>query len=225
MLVHAIRFGQMGWLSGEGGWQWDRQLVAIRALLSGSPALCGQVGDVLRERGHLVVAELAFDDPAKVLRHVTRSEPGVNVLGLCLQEQTCKHNSPAVEAICQKSQLPVVVFAKSPTPRLFSDCLQAGAFGCLEVPSHHSEALAILGIAASRFERFHGLRRRLADIEWSLQNPQVLARALEVLAGQLEVSSDEARRKLCFHAESRGVELKEAARSVLDEDSEVFSVS
>ena len=156
-VIHAaaIRFGYRGLLSGIGGWQWDRRVTIIRAVAVGRPELVAPLANLLRERGHVVVARL---EAAHVGQFV-RDHPGLgaNVFALCVS-QAEQH---AVKAVCDYLEQPVVVFANHVESAFYSDCLQDGAFACLGVPALPSEALALLGIAATRWDQFAELRRKV----------------------------------------------------------------
>jgi AmiR/NasT family two-component response regulator len=220
MWLSAIRFGQTGWLSGEGSWQWDRATVQIRALLAGDSTLCLQLAEMLRERGHVVLGKLPLQDAVQTENAAAQLK--ANVFGLCLLRTTTADEVEAARVLCEGSYCPAVVFGDHTRPRFLSEFLQAGAFACVGTPAHHSEILAILAIGASRFEQFYALRRRVADLEWSLRNPETLDRAVEVLAGRLHISRRQARQKLCAAAEWRRTDLRQLTDAVLNGCSDIF---
>lgn len=213
-MVRAIRFGRGGWLSGMGAWQWDRYIPQIRCVVAGDDTLCRRLESTLHERGHRIMAKLALRDSAQIAR--AGAELEANVLGLCFSERVRAEERRALRAVCDLSDCPAVVFAPRGARKVFPDLLQAGVCGCLDMPAGQSEILAMLGIAAARFEQFHVLRRRVVDLEWAVQNSEALEKAAQLVAARENLSVHRARRRLCAMAIWHSTDLRQLAQDILN---------
>ena len=129
--------------------QADRHGIQVRALLVGLPALCDQLAKTLEEQEAKVVGRLRLDDGTRAMRAASLLD--ANVVAICPRAKTEEWR--IVQTICRSSERPVVVFSEWANPELLMDCLEAGASGCLRLPSPDSDVLALLAAAAATIEQ------------------------------------------------------------------------
>ncbi len=125
----------------------------------------------------------------------------------------------ASRVLFEELGIPVVILSAFSDEEYLHKSLHAGAFGYLLKPVNVEELRLTLVIAWGRFLQHHHLAGEVHQLERKLEERKLIERAKGVIMKTLQISEEEAMRKLQRSARDSRRPMAELARSVVDAQS------
>jgi two-component system, response regulator PdtaR len=133
---------------------------------------------------------------------------------------------PAVDGLAAAEQLageglrrPVVVVTGVDDPGLIERSIASGVGAYLTKPIDARELEAAIQLAAARHAEFQALEDEVAQAQQALEDRKLVERAKGLLMSALQISEQDAFRRLQITARERNLRLAEVARRIVEQQS------
>jgi AmiR/NasT family two-component response regulator len=133
---------------------------------------------------------------------------------------------PAVDGLAAAAQLaeeglrrPVVVVTGVDDPGLIERSIASGVGAYLTKPIDARELEAAIQLAAARHAEFQALEDEVAQAQQALEDRKLVERAKGLLMSALQISEQDAFRRLQITARERNLRLAEVARRIVEQQS------
>jgi len=184
----------------------------LRVLIADDEVL---VAEALREEaqrlGHEVVATAV--DGAEAVALAKKLRPDVAILDVKMPEMD---GLAAAQAIIQHEPIPVIIVTAFVEDELLERAGEAGVLGYLVKPVDETQLKAALKVAMSRFGELSALRQEVASLKEALEVRKMVERAKGILMHRLQLSENEAFKKLQKRARDTNRKLGDVARAIVE---------
>jgi len=167
----------------------------------------------LEKMGHRVVAEAATGQEAVALADQTR--PDLAILDVKMPDLD---GIEAARAINTARPTPVVLLTAYSEDDLVNRAVEAGVFAYLVKPVTAEELKPALALAISRFREMTTLRQEVQDLRQALEARKIIERAKGILMRRLNLTEEEAFRRLQKRSQDESRKLIEVAQAVIMAD-------
>jgi AmiR/NasT family two-component response regulator len=163
--------------------------------------------------GHRVVAEASQGDEAVQLAEEHR--PDLAILDI---KMPVMDGIEAAERITQQRPIPIILLTAYSEAQLVERAARANISAYLMKPVAEDDLLPAIALALARFKEFESLHREVADLRDALDARKVVEKAKGILMRRLDLSEDEAFRRLQKQSQDTNRKLAEVAEAIVMAD-------
>jgi response regulator NasT len=167
----------------------------------------------LAELGHQVVAEAYTGDEA--VRLAEQTGPDLAILDI---RMPVMDGIEAAERITQTRPIPIILLTAYSEEQLVARAAQTSISAYLMKPVAADDLLPAISLALARFRQFQALQREVADLHAALETRKIVERAKGILMRRLDISEDEAFRRLQKQSQDSNRKLAEVAQALITAD-------
>jgi len=163
--------------------------------------------------GHNVIAEASTGDEAVTLAGSTL--PDLAILDI---KMPVMDGIEAAEKITQARPIPIILLTAYDEAQLVERAAQANISAYLMKPVAEEDLLPAITLALARFRQFQALRQEVADLREALEARKTIERAKGILMRRLNLSEDEAFRRLQKQSQDSNRRLAQVAEAIVVAD-------
>jgi response regulator NasT len=163
--------------------------------------------------GHQVVAEASTGSEAVALAE--RTHPDLAILDI---KMPIMDGIEASQRITEQHAIPIILLTAYGEAQLVERAAQANISAYLMKPVAEEDLLPAITLALMRFREFQALRREVADLREALEARKVIERAKGILMRRLDLTEDEAFRRLQRQSQDTNRRLAEVAQALVVAD-------
>ena len=163
--------------------------------------------------GHNVVAEASTGDEAATL--ASSALPDLAILDI---KMPVMDGIEAAEKITQARPIPIILLTAYDEAQLVERAAQANISAYLMKPVAEEDLLPAITLALARFRQFQALRQEVADLREALEARKTIERAKGILMRRLNLSEDEAFRRLQKQSQDSNRRLAQVAEAIVVAD-------
>ena len=163
--------------------------------------------------GHKVVAEASTGAEAVALAE--RQQPDLAILDI---KMPIVDGIEAAERITQARPIPIILLTAYSEAQLVERASQANISAYLMKPVSEEDLLPAIALALARFKQFQSLRQEVADLREALEARKTIERAKGILMRRLNLTEDEAFRRLQRQSQESNRKLAQVAEAVVVAD-------
>jgi AmiR/NasT family two-component response regulator len=163
--------------------------------------------------GHQVVAEASTGDEAVALAGSTL--PDLAILDI---KMPVMDGIEAAEKITQARPIPIILLTAYDEAQLVERAAQANISAYLMKPVAEEDLLPAITLALIRFRQFEALRREVSDLREALEARKIIERAKGILVRRLDLTEEEAFRRLQKQSQDSNRKLAEVAEAIVMAD-------
>ncbi len=167
----------------------------------------------LHALGHRVVAEASDGQEAVVLAKALR--PDLAIMDI---KMPTMDGIEAAEHITQDRPIPIILLTAYSEAQLVERAAQANIAAYLMKPVAAEDLLPAITLALTRFRQFQALRQEVDDLREALEARKVIERAKGILMRRLDLSEDEAFRRLQRQSQDTNRRLADVAQAIVTAD-------
>lgn len=167
----------------------------------------------LQALGHRVVAEATNGAEAVTLAAVT--QPDLAILDIKMPEVD---GIEAARQITRDRPIPIILLTAYSEAGLVERAAQANIAAYLMKPVAEEDLLPAITLALIRFRQFEALRREVNDLREALEARKVIERAKGILMRRLNLSEEEAFRRLQRQSQDSNRRLAQVAEAIIMAD-------
>lgn len=171
------------------------------------------LGSQLAALGHQVVAEATRGDEAVQL--AARHRPDLAILDI---KMPVMDGIEAAERITQAQPIPIILLTAYSEAQLVERAARANISAYLMKPVAEDDLLPAITLALTRFKEFESLRREVADLREALEARKVVEKAKGILMRRLDLSEEEAFKRLQKQSQDTNRKLTEVAEAIVMAD-------
>lgn len=160
--------------------------------------------------GHQVVAEATTGAEAVALAQQT--QPDLAILDI---KMPVMDGIEAAEQITQMRPIPIILLTAYSESQLVERAARANISAYLMKPVAEEDLLPAITLALARFREFQALRREVADLREALEARKVIERAKGILMRRLNLTEEEAFRRLQRQSQDTNRKLAEVAQAIV----------
>lgn len=160
--------------------------------------------------GHQVVAEATTGVEAVALARQT--QPDLAILDI---KMPVMDGIEAAEQITQIRPIPIILLTAYSESQLVERAARANISAYLMKPVAEEDLLPAITLALARFREFQALRREVADLREALEARKVIERAKGILMRRLNLTEEEAFRRLQRRSQDTNRKLAEVAQAIV----------
>lgn len=160
--------------------------------------------------GHQVVAEATTGAEAVALARQT--QPDLAILDI---KMPVVDGIEAAEQITQARPIPIILLTAYSESQLVERAARANISAYLIKPVAEEDLLPAITLALARFREFQALRREVADLREALEARKVIERAKGILMRRLNLTEEEAFRRLQRQSQDTNRKLAEVAQAIV----------
>jgi response regulator NasT len=168
----------------------------------------------LNALGHKVVAEASTGQEAVTLAGTTA--PDLAIMDIKMPGMD---GIEAAELITRERPIPIILLTAYSEAELVERAVQANVAAYLMKPVAPEDLLPAITLALARFRQFQALRQEVDDLRGALEARKVIERAKGILMRRLELTEEEAFRRLQRQSQSTNRKLAEVAQAIVLADS------
>jgi response regulator NasT len=163
--------------------------------------------------GHQVVAEASTGDEAIALAAST--SPDLAILDI---KMPVMDGIEAAEKITQARPIPIILLTAYDEAQLVERAARANISAYLMKPVAEEDLLPAITLALARFRQFQALRQEVADLREALEARKTIERAKGILMRRLNLSEEEAFRRLQKQSQDTNRKLAQVAEAIVVAD-------
>jgi response regulator NasT len=163
--------------------------------------------------GHQVVAEASTGSEAVSLAERTRPDLAILDIKMPLMD-----GIEATQRITEARPIPIILLTAYGEAQLVERAAQANISAYLMKPVAEEDLLPAITLALMRFREFQALHREVADLREALEARKVIERAKGILMRRLDLTEDEAFRRLQRQSQDTNRRLAEVAQALIVAD-------
>lgn len=167
----------------------------------------------LEKLGHRVVGEAG--DGKTALELIRDLHPDLAILDIKLPELD---GIDVARIIMHERPLPIVLLSAYSEESLAQRAADAHVAAYLVKPVSESDLLPALTVAMSRFAEFQMLRKEVEDLREALETRKLVERAKGILMRRLNLSEEEAFRRMQRRSQNENKKMSEIARAIITAD-------
>lgn len=163
--------------------------------------------------GHQVVAEAVTGAEAVTLARST--QPDLAILDI---KMPIMDGIEAAEQITQFRPIPIILLTAYSESQLVERAAQAHISAYLMKPVAVEDLLPAITLALTRFREFQAMRQEVADLREALEARKVIEKAKGILMRRLDLTEDEAFRRLQRQSQESNRKLAQVAEAIVVAD-------
>jgi len=163
--------------------------------------------------GHRVVAEASNGEEAVALAATT--QPDLAILDI---KMPVTDGIEAAQQITHARPIPIILLTAYNEAELVERAAQANISAYLMKPVAEEDLLPAITLALIRFRQFEALRREVSDLREALDARKVIERAKGILVRRLDLTEEEAFRRLQKQSQDSNRKLAEVAEAIVMAD-------
>jgi len=163
--------------------------------------------------GHRVVAEASNGEEAVALAAAT--QPDLAILDI---KMPVADGIEAAQQITRARPIPIILLTAYNEAELVERAAQANISAYLMKPVAEEDLLPAITLALIRFRQFEALRREVSDLREALEARKVIERAKGILVRRLDLTEEEAFRRLQKQSQDSNRKLAEVAEAIVMAD-------
>jgi two-component system, response regulator PdtaR len=163
--------------------------------------------------GHRVVAEATRGDEA--VRLAEQHRPDLAILDI---KMPVMDGIEAAERLTEARAIPIILLTAYSEAQLVERAARANISAYLMKPVAEEDLLPAITLALARFEEFESLRREVADLREALEARKVVEKAKGILMRRLDLSEDEAFKRLQKQSQDTNRRLTQVAEAIVMAD-------
>lgn len=167
----------------------------------------------LEKLGHHVVAEAGNGKQALDLARELK--PDLAILDIKMPEMD---GIKAAEAMMNERPVPIILLSAFSEQDLADRAANAHVSAYLMKPVSENDLLPAIGLAMSRFAEFQSLHHEVDDLREALETRKLVERAKGILMRRLNLTEDEAFRRLQRRSQNENKKLGEIAEAIITAD-------
>ncbi len=160
--------------------------------------------------GHQVVAEASNGQEAVTLAETTR--PDLAILDI---KMPVMDGIEAAQQITRDRPIPIILLTAYNETELVERAAQANIAAYLMKPVAEEDLLPAITLALTRFRQFEALQREVHDLREALEARKVIERAKGILMRRLNLSEEEAFRRLQKQSQDTNRKLAQVAEAII----------
>jgi len=163
--------------------------------------------------GHRVVAEASNGEEAVALAAAT--QPDLAILDI---KMPVTDGIEAAQQITRARPIPIILLTAYNEAELVERAAQANISAYLMKPVAEEDLLPAITLALIRFRQFEALRREVSDLREALEARKIIERAKGILVRRLDLTEEEAFRRLQKQSQDSNRKLAEVAEAIVMAD-------
>ena len=163
--------------------------------------------------GHRVIAEASTGEEAVAL--ADRWRPDLAILDI---KMPLMDGIEAAERITQTRPIPIILLTAYSEAQLVERAAQANISAYLMKPVSEEDLLPVIALALTRFKQFQALRQEVADLREAMEARKLIERAKGILMRRLNLTEDEAFRRLQRQSQEGNRKLAQVAEAIIVAD-------
>jgi response regulator NasT len=163
--------------------------------------------------GHRVVAEASNGEEAVALAAAT--QPDLAILDI---KMPVADGIEAAQQITRARPIPIILLTAYNEAELVERAAQANISAYLMKPVAEEDLLPAITLALIRFRQFEALRREVSDLREALEARKIIERAKGILVRRLDLTEEEAFRRLQKQSQDSNRKLAEVAEAIVMAD-------
>ncbi len=163
--------------------------------------------------GHQVVGEASTGEEAVAL--AKRGRPDLAILDI---KMPLVDGIEAAERITRTRPIPIILLTAYSEAQLVERAAQANISAYLMKPVSEEDLLPAITLALTRFEQFQALRQEVTDLREALEARKVIEKAKGILMRRLDLTEDEAFRRLQRQSQETNRKLAQVAEAIVVAD-------
>ena len=163
--------------------------------------------------GHRVVAEASTGEEAVAL--AVSTQPDLAILDI---KMPLVDGIEAAERITQARPIPIILLTAYSEAQLVERAAQANISAYLMKPVSEEDLLPALTLALTRFKQFQALHQEVVDLREALEARRVIEKAKGILMRRLDLTEDEAFRRLQRQSQEANRKLAQVAEAIVVAD-------
>ena len=163
--------------------------------------------------GHRVVAEASNGEEAVALAATT--QPDLAILDI---KMPGADGIEAAQRITRERPIPIILLTAYNEAELVERAAQANISAYLMKPVAEEDLLPAITLALIRFRQFEALRREVSDLREALEARKIIERAKGILVRRLDLTEEEAFRRLQKQSQDSNRKLAEVAEAIVMAD-------
>jgi response regulator NasT len=166
--------------------------------------------EALMRQGHQVVASAR--NGQELIEKCRDTHPDLAVADI---RMPAMDGLQAAESINREQPTPVLLLSAHHDPELLASARADYIIGYLVKPISEANLKTAIAVGMERFERYQTLAEESAALRQSLEDRKLIEKAKGILMHRLQVSEDEAFRRLRKRASDQNIKLIEVARQII----------
>ncbi len=167
----------------------------------------------LHALGHQVVAEASTGADAVTL--AAAAEPDLAIMDI---KMPVMDGIEAAERITRARPIPIILLTAYNEAQLVERAAQANISAYLMKPVAEEDLLPAIALALARFHEFKALHQEVADLREALEARKLIERAKGILMRRLNLTEEEAFRRLQKQSQDTNRRLSEVAQALVTAD-------
>ena len=163
--------------------------------------------------GHRVIAEASNGEEAAALAATT--QPDLAILDI---KMPIMDGIEAAQQITRSRPIPIILLTAYSEAELVERAAQANISAYLMKPVAEEDLLPAITLALIRFRQFEALRREVSDLREALEARKIIERAKGILVRRLDLTEEEAFRRLQKQSQDSNRKLAEVAEAIVMAD-------
>lgn len=163
--------------------------------------------------GHQVVGEASTGTEAVAL--AVDRHPDLAILDI---KMPLMDGIEAAERITQARPIPIILLTAYSEAQLVERAAQANISAYLMKPVSEEDLLPAITLALTRFNQFQALRQEVSDLREALEARKVIEKAKGILMRRLNLTEDEAFRRLQRQSQEANRKLSQVAEAIVMAD-------
>jgi len=163
--------------------------------------------------GHQVIAEASTGEEAVALAE--SRQPDLAILDIKMPRMD---GIEAAERITQARPIPIILLTAYSEAQLVKRAAQANISAYLMKPVSEDDLLPAITLALTRFRQFQALHQEVADLREALEARRVIEKAKGILMRRLNLTEDEAFRRLQRQSQETNRKLAQVAEAIVMAD-------
>lgn len=189
-------------------------MTALRILIADDESLrLMSLREQLEKMGHRVIAEAGDGRGAADLARDLK--PDLAILDIKMPELD---GIAAAEIMMNERPLPIILLTAYSEKDLAERAASAHVSAYLMKPVSESDLLPAIALATSRFAEFQSLHKEVSDLREALETRKLVERAKGILMRRLDLTEEEAFRRLQRRSQNENKKLGEIAEAIITAD-------
>lgn len=189
-------------------------MTGLRILIADDESLrLMSLREQLEKLGHRVVAEASDGRSAADLSRELK--PDLAILDIKMPELD---GISAAEVMMSERPLPIILLTAYSEKDLAERAASAHVSAYLMKPVSESDLLPAIALATSRFAEFQSLHKEVDDLREALETRKLVERAKGILMRRLDLTEEEAFRRLQRRSQNENKKLGEIAEAIITAD-------
>jgi two-component system, response regulator PdtaR len=163
--------------------------------------------------GHRVIAEASNGEEAVAL--AAAMQPDLAILDI---KMPVADGIEAAQQITRARPIPIILLTAYNEAELVERAAQANISAYLMKPIAEEDLLPAITLALIRFRQFEALRREVSDLREALEARKIIERAKGILVRRLDLTEEEAFRRLQRQSQDSNRKLAEVAEAIVMAD-------